>query len=135
MITFDHVFAVPGAPGIVDAINPTTGLSACYGENLEQVQVRYPGAVQMSWSDWQTAAIRLQQTPIIWEPSTQDAYNGMLGCLPPIDWRGGAFLVGEPCDHDHATGRPRYQAYWQIGTDYFASSRPVTRAELRAIVR
>ena len=37
-------FAIPGQNNIIDVIHPVTGLSLCYGESLEQVRIRHPGA-------------------------------------------------------------------------------------------
>lgn len=129
---FDYVFAVPGnTRSIIDTVR-ADGRSAVYGETLEQIQRRNPGAVRMPWSEWQTAAIAAQVTPITWEPSTEAQYFEMLNVLPPIGWTNGAFCVGEASDHCVKTGRPRYTAYRQIGDRFLVSSRPVTLAEFRS---
>jgi hypothetical protein len=134
-LQYTHVFAVPGEQSIIDSADPDTGIGGYSGETLDQIRQRYPGAVLMDWADWTAAASARQQTPIVWEPTTHAQYMRMLEVLPPIDWSGGAFLVGEPSDHDFATGRPRYQAFREQGGQCFASSRPLTRAELRAELR
>jgi hypothetical protein len=65
----------------------------------------------------------------------------MLGILPPAFWEFGLFLVGEPYDHDCATGAPRFTAYWErrrtsvYYVRYSVASRPITIAEAQAIVR
>ena len=77
-----------------------------------------------------------QRTPIEWIATTKEWYLNMLGALPPIDFNGHDFLVGEPSDHDFGNGRPRYSAYRVVETCnkklyqfYFVSSRPITRPE------
>lgn len=126
------VYAVPGRHSIIDTINPQTGLTAICGHTAAQVQAREPLAVRMTWDAWTAAAIARQSSPIVWLSTTADRYDEMLNVLPPAMWRGGAFLVGEPMDHDVATGRARYSAYWQRGGAYFEASRPITVAEMRA---
>jgi len=125
------VYAIPGQASIIDQIIPATGLTAMFGHTAEQVQARYPAAVRMSWAEWQAAAVARQQAPIVWQLTTAERYDEMLNVLPPAAWIGGAFLVGEPIDHCFATGRPRFEAYWQQGRTYLVSSRPITIAELR----
>lgn len=131
-----ELYAVPSAHNIIDTINPLTGLSRFCGETDTQIQARYPGAQRYTWETWTAQASASQRTPITWEPSTKDQYHEMLEILPPALWTGGAFLVGEPCDHDVATGQPRFQGYRVRGLcsapTYWASSRPITCAELRA---
>jgi len=134
--TFTEVYAVPGKQNIIDNINPVTGLTQCYGETEAELQARYPGAVRMLWEDWQRDASARQHTPIVWEPSTAEQYHDMLNILPPAMWIGGAFLVGEPMDHDLSTGEPRFTAYLSTRANaFFVASRPLTRAELRAVVQ
>jgi hypothetical protein len=134
--TFTEVFAVPGEGSIIDGIHPETGRSCINGETLEQVQARYPLAVRMPWEDWRQAQIAKQDTPITFTRTTERKYREMLEILPPAAWEGGAFLVGEPYDHSFATGRPRFQMYWQRGEyAYIASSRPVTYAEFKALIQ
>lgn len=72
--------------------------------------------------------------PIEWQPVTEERFDFALNVLPPIDRNASGFLLGEPVDHDHATGRPRFHAYRRL-TDggFVASSRPLTRAEWRSI--
>jgi hypothetical protein len=127
------VFAVPGAMGIIDFARPD-GRSFHNGLTLEELRARdgNPAIERFTWASWQAAAAARQQTPITWDETTQAQFYEMLGVLPPIDLRGGAFLVGEASDHCVATGRPRYAAYREIGDRYLVASRPMTRAELRA---
>lgn len=138
-IDFSEVWAVPGENHIIDMINPETGLTAVYAKDAETVLRDNPNAVRMKWEDWRKAASERQQTPIRWEPSTYAKYREMLEVLPPAFWRWGLFLVGEPYDHDFATGQPRFQAYRKRGSDscgyrYYVSSRPITVMEARAEV-
>jgi hypothetical protein len=131
-----EVYAVPGAHSIIDTINPDTGRTRYCGHTEADVLAREPGAVRMTWQAWKDAMIARQRTPITWALTTRETYEYMLNVLPPIDWWGGAFLVGEPMDHDVLTGQPRYEAFAERGLSdprsYYASSRPLTRAELRA---
>jgi hypothetical protein len=134
-IATTECYAVPGSNNIIDTINPDTGLTFYYGRTEAEIQAKEPGAVRMTLDAWRADAIARQHTPITWDPSDQERYDDMLNVLPPIEWRGGAFCVGEPYDHDLETGEERYQAYWHRGVEYVASSRPVTRRELRAEVK
>ena len=89
----------------------------------------------MLLEDWQAARAKEQRTPITWEPTTQRQYDEMLNILPPIDWDGADFLVGESHDHMADTGEPTYQAYRQRGSEpyrhWLRSSRAITRREFR----
>ena len=124
-----HVFALPGENHIIDEV--VAGRGTYSGETLDQIQIRYPGAVCIHWDDWLLAARSRQQTPITWALTTRDRYTNRLEVLPPAMWQDGAFLVGEPMDHDIATGQPRFEAYWRRHDHYFVASRPLTHAELR----
>lgn len=127
-----EVYAVPGHNNIIDTINHQTGLSRFSGQTQAEVMAREPAAVRMTWEAWKAAVSARQRTPITWEPSTAEQYDEMLNVLPPAMWVGGAFLVGEPMDHDVMDGQPRFSAYWQRASGYYVASRPLTRAELRA---
>jgi hypothetical protein len=126
---FTDVFAIPGAVSIIDSVNPTTDRSTICDKTLEQIQARDPGAVRMSWDDWRRAAIARQQTPLTFNATTHERYHEMLGALPPAAWWRGAFLVGEPTDHDVSSGRPRFQLFRQRGEIFEASVRPITARE------
>lgn len=128
----DEVYAVPGENSIIDMIHPVTGLTVYGGRDAASVQEKYPGAVRMPYEMWRAQAIARQDTPIIWQTTDAKSYERMLNVLPPALWIGGAFLVGEPCDHSYATSAPRFQGFWHRNGQYFASDRPITRAELRA---
>jgi hypothetical protein len=128
---FTDCFAVPGESSIIDGINPSTGRSFINDETLEQIRERYPLAVVMPFDDYMAAKAERQNTPIRWEPTTAEQYDDMLGCLPPIAWTGGAFLVGEPDDHSVTTGRPRYRGYRHEHGAFYVSSRPLTVAEFK----
>ena len=135
-----HAYAVPGEHSIIDVIHPETGLTWVYAETEEQIRVRYPTAVRISLDDWTKRRAAEQDTPIVWTRTSKRKYWEMLEVLPPALWIGGAFLVGEPTDHHATTGQPRFQAYWQRGSSddfaiYLAASRPMTCAELRAVVQ
>lgn len=128
----DEVYAVPGENHIIDMIHPVTGLTIYGGRDEASVKETYPGAVRMPYETWRAEAIASQDTPIVWQTTDEKSYIDMLEVLPPALWIGGAFLVGEPCDHSYATGAPRFQGFWHRGTEYLCSNRPITRAELRA---
>lgn len=125
-------WAVPGAGHIIDVIHPETGLTWCFGKDEARVKETEPAAVRMPIADWTRARAAAQRTPIRWRETDRASFTRMLEILPPIDWTGDAFLVGEPHDHEADTGRPRYQAFRKCGERYYASSRPLTRGELRA---
>ena len=134
MVNFDEVYAVPGAGHIIDVINPVTGLTCVYAKDLAAVLADNPGAVRMTWEAWRTEAADRQHTPISWHLTDEDTYQRMLEVLPPTLWIGGAFLVGEPDDHDFTTGQPRFRAYRCRGGVYTVANRPLTCAELRTVI-
>lgn len=127
-----ELYAIPGENHIIDTINPVTGLTRYYERDEAAVVAKYPGAKRYTWIEWQTNASARQRSPITWHPTDHDTYRRMLECLPPELWTGGAFLVGEPSDHDIWSGAPRFAAYWHRNGVYLYASRPLTRAELRA---
>lgn len=136
-LSFDDViecYAVPGERHIIDMIHPQTGLSLYGHKSAEDVIAAHPNAVRMTLADWMKAKAASQHTPITWAPTTKERYHEMLEVLPPAMWRGGAFLVGEPDDHDAETGEPRFQGYYHEAGAYFVASRPMTRTELRAFL-
>lgn len=130
-----HVYAVPGAQNIIDTIDPVTNLTSCFGRTAAEVAEREPLAVRMTWDEFLSAAAERQHTTITWMPSSQADYLDMLNVLPPAMWIGGAFLVGEPTDHDMSNGAPRFAAYWERHGAYYVANRPLTRAELREQVK
>ena len=130
--TCTDCYAVPGEGHIIDVIDPTTGLTVHYGKDQAAVLAEYPTARRQTVKAWTHAHMILQRTPIIWDSTTAEQYQRMLECLPPADWFGGGFLVGEPDDHDVGNGCARFQAYRCTGTAYSRASRPLTRAEFRA---
>lgn len=134
MITgFTLIIARPGDLGsFIDAIRPETGRTMINGHTLEQVQERYPDAYITTYEAWAKAKAAQQDSPIIWSPTTAEKYSEMLDVLPPAMMLPGGFLVGEPCDHHAMNGRPRFQAYRQIGDRYLVASRPMTRQEFRS---
>jgi hypothetical protein len=131
----EYVYAVPGRHSIIDAIDPSTGLTWINGHTLEEIRTREPLAVRMPFDVFLREKAARQQTPIVWIATTAEQYDDMLGVLPPIEFRADGFMVSEPCDHCAATGRPRYQGYRQRAGRYEAASRPMTRSEFRAELR
>lgn len=75
---------------------------------------------------------------IKWKPISRDRYWEMLEVLPPAVMGGGGFMVGEPWDHDPATGKPRFAGFRKAGegkaTRYYEASKPMTIAEFRQFV-
>ena len=67
---------------------------------------------------------------IEWKETTEERFWEMLGVLPPAIMLKGAFLVGEPYDHNDI-GYPRFQGFRQEGEKFFESSRPITHAEFK----
>lgn len=130
-------FAVPGASTLIDVVHPITGKTAIYGKTLEEVRQEkgYEKAELMSVEDFCRAKAARQDTEIAWEEITEEKYSYYLEVLPPLAWKDGAFLVGEPSDHHAITGYPRYQACKMQGEKFYASNRPLTRAELKAEVQ
>ena len=114
---------------VIDTV--TEGKTDIYGKTLEETREEYPDAEVMTLEDFCDWKAKQQRTPIKWLPSTHAAYEEMLGCLPPIDWNSGGFLVGEPYDHDAGNGLPRYTGYRRKNGKYQVSSRPMTRPEFR----
>lgn len=129
-----HCFAVPGEHNIIDMAHPVTGLSIHWGQNLEQIQKRHPGARLYAWDEWKAEKFERQNTPLVWTEITQEQYDEWLCCLPPAKWeQGKGFLVGEPSDHCVNTGKPRFQACLHKHGKYLASSRPLTVKEFDSI--
>ena len=117
----------------IDQIDPTTGLTVIFGRDPADVLREYPDAIRMSWDAFLARKAASQHTAVLWTPTTAEQYDEMLNCLPPALWTSAGFLVGEPWDHDAETGRPRFQAFVAKGGEFFTASRPMTRAEFRAL--
>jgi len=130
-----QAFAEPGRHNLIDLINPATGRSCIENETLEQIQARYPGAEVVNVDEWLTAKAARQNGPLTWDEIDEEKYMYFLECLPPAAWIGGAFLVGEPYDHDALTGAPRFQACNETGGKWFASSRPMNVKEFREMFK
>lgn len=127
-------YAVPGSDSIIDVIHPDTGLTWVYQKTAEDVTTQNPAAVRMRLADWMQAKTKRQHGPITWMPTTREQYHEMLEVLPPAMWSGGAFLVGEPDDHDAETGEPRFRCYFHEAGAYSVASRPMTRRELKSFL-
>jgi len=127
--------AVPGQNSCVDVINPITALTWYGGKTVVQAIEENPGAEVMTLDEFTRQMAERQHTPIEWEPSTYEAFDYGLNVLPPAIWIGGAFMVGEPCDHDASNGKPRFQAFRESGDIYEKATRPMTRDEFREEVK
>lgn len=133
LLNVEMVFAVPGEHSIIDIALPN-GRAQLSGETLDEVRKRYPGAELMTWESWQEAEIKRQNTPLEWQEVTAERYHEMLEVLPPASMGRGAFLVGEPQDHDVKTGRPRYDAFKAVYGKFYVSSRPMTIFEFKGVM-
>jgi len=127
-----QAFAVPGSDSIVDLVHPVTGRSVHYGNTLEEIRARYPGAELVEFDAWLQSKAERQHSPIEWTETTEEKYFEMLEVLPPAYMGNGGFLVGEPYDHDAGNGQPRWTAFRQVGEKFFAANRPMTIAEFKA---
>lgn len=68
-----------------------------------------------------------------WKATTKARYWDMLEVLPPAVMGGGAFMVGEPMNHDPATGQPTFTGFKQVGDKYFEATEPMTIAAFRKL--
>lgn len=105
------------------------------GLTLEEERVSCPDAELMTvdeFRDWKAAQ---QDSPVIWDETSEERFVEMRGCLPPALMCGGGFLVGEPWDHHAKSGLPRFQAFLKFGGKFFVASRPMTRDEFREAAR
>lgn len=131
-MTWTKCFAVPGRDSLIDLVHPVTGRTQINAETLDEVRLRYPDAVLMTWSAFVAdKAARQDNEPRQWNPVTEDRYHDMMNVLPPAAMVNGAFLVGEASDHHAGTGRPRFAAFKQEAGNYFELSTPITLAEFR----
>lgn len=128
-------FAVPDDSNILDFIHPATGKTWHYGRTLEEVREKHPRAVKMTFADWVEAQTKRQRTPIEWVEITEEKYHDALCALPPAAFTNGAFLLGEPDDHDAGNGKPRFQGFAQRLGKFYASTRPLTRDEFLASIQ
>jgi hypothetical protein len=127
-------FAVRGVM-MIDLVHPITGLTCIYGKTLEDCQADpdYGSkAERMTIEEFCQSKAAVQDTPIVWEDSTEEKFYDMLEVLPPRVMGNGGFLVGEEADHHALTGAGRYQAFIHRGGKYYASNRPLTVKEFKA---
>jgi hypothetical protein len=133
-MNFIEVYANPYESHIIDAINPSTGLTFFAGETEAELKLRYPNVVRMTFEQFQAEKAARQNTPIRWNTTDAETYNRMLGCLPPAAWIRGGFLVGEPDDHCAITGHPRFRCYVKHGDRFLVANRPMTIDEFKTII-
>ena len=63
-----------------------------------------------------------------WKEITEEHFDYMLGCVPPLHFTGAAFLCGEPlCFNDN--GKNVYSAFIEVNGQYFESE--CTEVEFR----
>ena len=121
-MNYTHVVAVPGAPNVIDCIDPTTGRTIYTKETPEQVALRRPGAVLMPVEAFRAALHAAYQTEP--EEITEEQWWYLLEVLPPVAWtnRSGAesFKVCERTVDDITACCVR------IGGRYFSMQRPIT---------
>ena len=128
---FDCVY-VPGSHTVIDLLR-ANGLTACFGESLDQVRKRYPGAEICRFRDWRVNKGNEQDGPVTWTETTEREFMRALEVLPPAIMERGGFLLGEPFDHHAMTGQPRYAAYVKRGGRFFAASRHMTEDQFRTV--
>ena len=58
-----------------------------------------------------------------WQEGTVERYEDMLGAVPPIRWKGTAFMVGECLTHTRAGAL--YEAHIEIDGRYFYRPAPL----------
>jgi len=135
----EHCVAIPGADNVLNIIHPTTGRTVYSDKTLYDALMENPDAVVMTIDAFCKQKAERQHTPIVWEPSTYEAFDYGLNVLPPAIWLGNAFMVGEPCDCDAGSGQERFQAFRQRGegvsSTYEKASRPMTKDEFRQEVK
>ena len=81
-------FYVKGSHTIIDTATDD-GLSTCYGETLEQVQARYPGAELRDFNDALMAEITEAERSAFCHPPqeiTEERFWYFLEVLPPVAW-------------------------------------------------
>jgi len=129
-------YAVPGEDHIIDCIHPIYDLTVYGAKTLEQIRAEkgYALAERMTIEEFCRQKAARQDSPITWEPITEERYWEIFEVLPPIV-RGSGFLCSEPWDHHAMTGRPRYGAYRKRGEVYEAASRPMTVKEFEQVQR
>ena len=110
----------------VDAMNEF------YGAGFICKTIDNDGAMTVVQQD--RGAFKIGDAPIEWKATTEERYDDMLGAVPPIDFGGRSFLLGEPYDHN-AEGFPRFDGFRFKAGKYETTSRPVTRAEFREALR
>jgi hypothetical protein len=128
-------FAVPGSSSIIDFVHPDTGRSVIENETLEEIRDRsaaYKNAVLITYDEWAKAKSERQRAPIVWTETSRDHYHEMLGCVPPVNFTGAGFLVGEPFDSDVLTGQPRFSGFRIVQGRFYEGSRPMTVKEHRS---
>lgn len=81
----------------------------------------------LEWSELWDA---MKADPAKWQPTTENMYHEMLGALPPQDMCPGAFLVGEPSNHNNE-GFPIYTCFKKAGKNYEA--RDMTQQEFNKL--
>jgi len=66
------------------------------------------------WTRWNEGLIKGSEPVEV----SEYIYFDMLGCMPPRNWQGSYFEVGEPYSHDNQ-GRPIHRAFWKEGELFF----------------
>lgn len=62
---------------------------------------------------------------LLWKRCAESRYWEMLGVVPPAIVGDGAFMVGEPVNHD-AQGHLRFDGFKQEGEQFFETTEPMT---------
>jgi len=83
----EMVFSVPGRYGVVDFALPREDgvlVSSCERETLEQIQLRYPGAVLMTYDE--AVAAHAEFMKVAPSEIDKERFFDMLEVLPPVNW-------------------------------------------------
>lgn len=79
---------------------------------------------------------RADHVLVFWNSCTEERFDEMLGCVPPVTMQRGGFLVGEASDHRPCRVSKQtaatYAAFVRVGDSFFEATEPMTIAEFRA---
>ena len=73
----------------------------------------------MKTLEWEELWTAMDREPDVWQTTTIEMYDAILGAVPPTMMKHGAFLGGEP-NHHNNDGFPVYAAFRHFGESYQA---------------
>ena len=80
--------------------------------------------------EWSALWAAMDAQPEAWIETTESMYRQMLECLPPAEFCGSGFLVGEPKTHN-AQGEAVHACFRKVGGTYRA--RHITFSQFRSM--